>query len=166
MSTDPITTDTIWEVLETVKDPEIPVVSLVEMGIIRDVALAAGRVTITMTPTFSGCPALELMQREIKTAVSATLNIPPTHITVDVVLAPPWTTDWITAEARAKLKTFGLSPPPKHGGRLDIIFHDIAPCPRCDGHNTSLKNSFGPTLCRAIYYCHNCQEPFEQFKPL
>lgn len=160
-----VTTDMIWQVLDTVKDPEIPVVSVVEMGLIRAVELDGDWVTVTMTPTFSGCPALDVMQREIKTAVS-TLNIPLPHITVNVILAPPWTTDWITAAARAKLKAFGLSPPPTHGGKLDIIFHDIAPCPRCDGHNTSLKNSFGPTLCRAIYYCHDCQEPFEQFKPL
>lgn len=161
-----ITTKMVWEVLEMVKDPEIPVVSLVEMGIIRGVEIDDDRVTVTMTPTFSGCPALGVMQREIKTAVSTTLNIPLPHITVNIVLAPPWSTDWITVAARAKLKAFGLAPPPMHGGKLDIIFHDIAPCPRCDSRNTSLKNSFGPTLCRAIYYCHDCQEPFEQFKPL
>ena len=165
MAMQAVTEEKVWQVLETVKDPEIPVVSVVEMGIIRAVEMDGDRVTVTMTPTFSGCPALEVMQREIKTAVS-TLNIPLPHITVNITLSPPWSTDWMTAAARAKLKAFGLSPPPTHGGKLDIIFHDIASCPRCDGHNTSLKNSFGPTLCRAIYYCHDCQEPFEQFKPL
>lgn len=160
-----VTEERVWEVLDTVADPEIPVVSVVEMGLIRAVTLQGDWVAVTMTPTFSGCPALEVMQRGVITAVS-TLNIPPSHITVHITLSPPWTTDWMTDEARAKLKAFGLSPPPQHGGKLDIIFHDIAPCPRCDSHNTSLKNSFGPTLCRAIYYCHNCQEPFEQFKPL
>lgn len=158
-----VTTDAIWQVLETVKDPEIPVVSVVEMGIVRDVALTEQGVTVTMTPTFSGCPALNVMQEDIKTAVS---SLGVSNVVVNVVLAPAWTTDWITDEARAKLKQFGLSPPPKHGGSLDIIFYDIAPCPRCDGNNTSLKNGFGSTLCRAIYYCHDCQDPFEQFKPL
>ena len=158
-----ITTQAIWRALESVKDPEIPVVSVVEMGIVRDVALAGETATVTMTPTFSGCPALDVMREGIKTAVLA-LGIP--SVTVNVVLAPPWTTDWITAEAKAKLKQFGLAPPPQHGGNLDIIFYDIAPCPRCDGKNTSLKNGFGSTLCRAIYYCHDCQDPFEQFKPL
>ena len=158
-----LTAETIWQILETVKDPEIPVVSVVEMGIVRDVVLADEAVMVTMTPTFSGCPALDVMREGIETAVRS-LGI--STVTVNVTLAPPWTTDWITDEARAKLKKFGLSPPAKHGGSLDIIFYDIAPCPRCDSKNTSLKNSFGSTLCRAIYYCHDCQDAFEQFKPL
>ncbi|MEM7115383.1 MAG: 1,2-phenylacetyl-CoA epoxidase subunit PaaD [Chloroflexota bacterium] len=158
-----ITTETIWQSLESVKDPEIPVVSVVEMGIVRDVALDGDAATVTMTPTFSGCPALDVMRTDIETAVLA-LGIP--SVTVNVTLAPPWTTDWITEDAKAKLKAFGLAPPRQHDGDLNIIFYDIVPCPRCNGKNTSLKNSFGPTLCRAIYYCHDCQDPFEQFKPL
>ena len=153
----------IWQALETVMDPEIPVVSLVEMGIVRDVEVAGGRVTVTMTPTFSGCPALDVMRREVIEKV-ASLGVE--QVEVGMVLSPPWTTDWITEVARAKLKAFGLAPPRPGGGSQDVIFYDLALCPRCDGMNTTLKNSFGPTLCRAIYYCEDCQEPFEQFKAL
>jgi ring-1,2-phenylacetyl-CoA epoxidase subunit PaaD len=139
------------------------VVSLVEMGIVRDVEVAGGRVTVTMTPTFSGCPALDVMRREVIEKV-ASLGVE--QVEVGMVLSPPWTTDWITEVARAKLKAFGLAPPRPGGGSQDVIFYDLALCPRCDGMNTTLKNSFGPTLCRAIYYCEDCQEPFEQFKAL
>jgi ring-1,2-phenylacetyl-CoA epoxidase subunit PaaD len=89
-----------------------------------------------------------------------------TAVSVETVLSPPWSSDWITPAARAKLKEFGLSPPPRHGGNLHVVLLDVAPCPYCDSTNTTLKNSFGPTLCRAIYYCRSCQQPFEQFKPL
>lgn len=162
-----ITEQTIWTALEDVKDPEIPVVSVVGMGIVRDVDVDDGAVTVTMTPTFSGCPALDVMRRDIETRVRA-LGV--TDVTVKTVLSPPWSSDWITDETRQKLKDFGLAPPQKHGGRANVIFFDTindpTACPRCDGKNVTLKNSFGPTLCRAIYYCNDCQEPFEQFKPI
>ncbi len=155
----------IWRALDEVKDPEIPVVSLVEMGIIREVSVAEdGCVTVKMTPTFSGCPALEVMRQEITAAVKA---LGAAAVTIETVLNPPWSTDWITEEARAKLKAFGLAPPPRHGGNVQaILFFDAAACPRCGSTQTTLQNSFGPTLCRAIYTCNSCQEPFEQFKPL
>jgi ring-1,2-phenylacetyl-CoA epoxidase subunit PaaD len=154
----------IWQALEQVKDPEIPVVSVVEMGIVREVLVDGEAVRVTMTPTFSGCPALDVMRREIETAVRQ-LGI--TNITVETVLYPPWSTDWISDAARDKLRQFGLAPPQKHGGDLiSVAFLDVAQCPRCGSKNTTLKNSFGPTLCRMIYYCLDCQDAFEQFKPL
>jgi ring-1,2-phenylacetyl-CoA epoxidase subunit PaaD len=116
-----------------------------------------------MTPTFSGCPALHVMQDEIEARVR---SLDVGQVTVETVLFPPWTTDWITDEARKKLKAFGLSPPMKHGGNLEITFYDLSACPYCDSADTTIKNTFGPTLCRAIYYCNNCQQPFEQFKAL
>lgn len=159
-----MTEQEIWQALEEVKDPEIPVVSLVEMGIVREVAVnEAGDVTVKMTPTFSGCPALHVMQADIEEAV---LAMGAASVNVEMVFDPPWTTDWISDEARAKLKSFGLSPPAKHGGRLEITFFEPVPCPYCDSTRTSVKNSFGPTLCRAIYYCNECRQPFEQFKAL
>jgi ring-1,2-phenylacetyl-CoA epoxidase subunit PaaD len=88
------------------------------------------------------------------------------HVEVRLALSPPWTTDWITPEAREKLRLFGLAPPPRHDGLIQIIFSDTATCPYCGSTNTLLKNSFGPTLCRAIYYCAGCRQPFEQFKAL
>ncbi len=159
-----ITEHQIWASLESVKDPEIPVISVVEMGIVRDVVVTDGDVTVTMTPTFSGCPALNVMQRDIEQCVKG-LGIE--NVTVETVLHPPWTSDWITDEAREKLRQFGLAPPHKHGGDLaSVAFLDVAECPRCQSKNTVIKNSFGPTLCRMIWYCNDCQDAFEQFKAL
>lgn len=161
----PHTKESIWEALNEVKDPEIPVVSLVEMGIVRDVNLdETGHVIIKMTPTFSGCPALDVMRRDIIAKIEA---LGFNDVKVEMVLNPPWSTDWIEEAARLKLKQFGLAPPPRHGGDSNVIlFFDEVLCPRCNSTNTALQNSFGPTLCRAIYTCNDCREPFEQFKPL
>jgi ring-1,2-phenylacetyl-CoA epoxidase subunit PaaD len=158
------TLESIWRALEDVKDPEIPVISVVEMGIVREVNLADGGVTIKMTPTFSGCPALHVMQREIEARLR---RMGFKAVSVVVILSPPWSSDWISDEAREKLRQFGLAPPPRHGGNLSsVAFLDVATCPRCKSTNTVIKNSFGPTLCRMIWYCRDCQDAFEQFKPL
>lgn len=153
----------VWQLLNDVKDPEIPVVSLVELGIVREVELSGNQVTVTITPTFSGCPALLVMKQDItkKLKVSGFESVE-----VNDTFSPPWSSDWITHEARQKLKEWGLSPPPRHAGNVGIILLERATCPYCNSENTTLKNSFGPTLCRAIYYCNNCRQPFEQFKPL
>jgi ring-1,2-phenylacetyl-CoA epoxidase subunit PaaD len=162
---EPLRREQIWQALTEVKDPEIPVVSLVEMGIVRDVVVATdGQVTVKMTPTFSGCPALEQMRQDITARIRL---LGATEVQVEMVLNPPWSTDWISEEALAKLRQFGLSPPPRHGGNIQtILFFDAAACPHCGSTQTTLQNSFGPTLCRAIYTCNTCREPFEQFKPL
>lgn len=156
-----LTAEQIWRALDDVKDPEIPVVSVVEMGIVRDVAVSDGKVTVAMTPTFSGCPALHVMKADIEKRVR---ELGVEDVEVIVSLAPRWTTDWISDEARAKLKAFGLAPPPHHGGDFNVIFLDTAACPFCGSNDTTIKNTFGPTLCRTIYYCNSCQQPFEQFK--
>lgn len=155
----------IWQALEAVKDPEIPVVSVVEMGIVREVTLQAnGGVLVKMTPTFSGCPALHVMQADITQCVQ---QMGITEVEVETVLYPPWSTEWITEEAREKLRQFGLAPPPRHtGDAINVAFFDAAECPRCGSKDTVLKNSFGPTLCRMIWYCNQCEDAFEQFKPL
>jgi ring-1,2-phenylacetyl-CoA epoxidase subunit PaaD len=153
----------IWRALEAVKDPEIPVVSVVELGVVRSVAVEGGRVTVTITPTFAGCPALHVMQSEIEAAVR---RLGAEAVTVRLALSPPWTTDWLSDATRAKLKAFGLAPPPRHNGLIQIMFDERAECPYCGSDQTELKNAFGPTLCRALYYCHACRQPFEQFKPL
>ena len=158
-----LSAETIQHALNEVMDPEIPVVSLVEMGIIRDVVVVGNDVTVTMTPTFSGCPALVEMQTLIR---DKALSLGAAHVTVAMSFAPPWTSDWISAEGRRKLKQFGLAPPQQHGGNVVLTFFDPVACPRCDGTDTTLKNSFGSTLCRAIWYCNTCQDAFEQFKPL
>jgi ring-1,2-phenylacetyl-CoA epoxidase subunit PaaD len=159
-----ITAASILHALEEVKDPEIPVISIVEMGIVRDVIVAEDGVIVKMTPTFSGCPALDVMRRDIEQRVR---QMGIENVSVETVLHPPWTSDWITDEAREKLRQFGLAPPPQHGGNLaSVAFLDVAECPRCRSKNTVIKNSFGPTLCRMIWYCNDCQDAFEQFKPL
>jgi ring-1,2-phenylacetyl-CoA epoxidase subunit PaaD len=164
MSTKNVTEQAIWEALEEVKDPEIPVVSLVEMGIVRDVSVSGDGVTILFTPTFSGCPALHVMKEEIRQKVTM---LGFDSVAVETVLSPPWSSDWISDAAREKLRQFGLAPPPKHDGDLiSVAFLDVATCPRCDSSNTVIKNSFGSTLCRMIWYCNDCKDAFEQFKPL
>ncbi len=153
----------IWQILQTISDPEIPVVSLVEMGIVREVEVEGEAVTVTITPTFAGCPAMRVMQEDI---VRSLKGQGATQVQVKTQIAPAWTSDWISEEARLKLKAFGLAPPLKHDGDLNIILLDIARCPRCNSRNTRLQNNFGSTLCRSIYTCNNCKEPFEQFKAI
>ncbi len=158
-----LTPEAIWRLLEEVKDPEIPVVSLVEMGIVRDVAVTDGRVMVTITPTFSGCPALHVMQEQIRDRLE---SAGAETVAVQVALWPPWTTDSITGPGREKLRQFGLAPPAIHAGNIEILLREEAECPTCGSSDTSMRNNWGPTPCRAIYYCHSCQQPFEQFKPL
>lgn len=159
-----LTADAVREALSTVMDPEIPVVSVVDMGIIREVEVSPAGVSVTMTPTFSGCPALDVMRRDIETAVR---GLGVEQVTVHVVLHPAWSTEWISDEGREKLRRFGLAPPPRHAGDpVSVAFFDLAECPRCGSTNTSLRNAFGPTLCRMIWYCNECRDAFEQFKPL
>jgi ring-1,2-phenylacetyl-CoA epoxidase subunit PaaD len=158
-----LTSQQVWQILEEVKDPEIPVVSVVEMGLIRQVAINKDHVLVRMTPTFAGCPALQVMRSEIENRLQ---QAGAEEVQVQITLSPPWTTDWITAEARKKLKGFGLAPPPQHDGDFEKLLQMTATCPYCDSQNTQLKNDFGPTLCRAIYVCQDCKQPFEQFKPV
>lgn len=159
-----VTAADIWTALQDVKDPEIPVVSVVEMGLIRDVVVSGEQAVVTMTPTFAGCPALDVIRDEIAGRVR---ELGLRRVEVQTTLHPPWSSDWITSGGRAKLKQFGLAPPPVHRGDVQsVIFFDTTECPRCGQRNVELRNSFGPTLCRAIWYCHTCQDAFEQFKPL
>ncbi|MBI3359530.1 MAG: phenylacetate-CoA oxygenase subunit PaaJ [Chloroflexi bacterium] len=153
----------VWAALEEVKDPEIPVVSVVEMGIIHDVQVEDERVTIDMTPTFVGCPALDLMRETMRQRIAA---LGAQEVTVRVTFDPPWNSNRITPAGRRKLKEFGLAPPPRHNGSFDLIQIVSLACPHCGSSDTTLESPFGPTLCRAIHYCNNCQQSFEQFKPL
>lgn len=159
-----ITKDTIYTWLEEVKDPEIPVLSLVDLGVITGVTLENGSVKIEMTPTFVGCPAMDMMKQEVLDVLKKN-GIEQAEVTIS--FRDPWTSDKISEKGRLALKQFGLAPPPS-GQNLftDIDVLEHAACPRCDGRNTELKNPFGPTLCRSIHYCIDCREAFEQFKPL
>jgi ring-1,2-phenylacetyl-CoA epoxidase subunit PaaD len=158
-----LTKEQVYTWLEEVKDPEIPVLSLVDLGVITDVELMENGVRIEMTPTFVGCPALDFMKTEI-IEVLGKHGIKNT--TIDVTFRKPWTSDMITEKGKQALKKFGLAPPPSRElfTELEVLEHAV--CPRCDGTDTDLKNTFGPTLCRSIHYCNTCKEAFEQFKPL
>jgi ring-1,2-phenylacetyl-CoA epoxidase subunit PaaD len=162
MPTPDVSEAKVWAALQAVKDPEIPVVSVVEMGIVRGVAVSEEGVRVTMTPTFSGCPALHVIREDIGAAVAA-LGVPAR---VETVLSPPWTTDWITEAGREKLARYGVAPPEPTGELDDLIVLEPppTPCPRCGSLDTGVKNTFGPTLCKRIHVCNACREPFEAFK--
>jgi len=158
-----ITTAQIYEWLEEVKDPEIPVLSLVDLGVITDVAISDSTVKIEMTPTFVGCPALDLMKQEIEETLG---KHGVNKLEIEVSYRKSWTSDMISDKGKRALEKFGLAPPPSRAlfADLDILEHAV--CPRCQGTDTELRNTFGPTLCRSIHYCNTCREAFEQFKPL
>lgn len=160
---EPLTVHDIYQWLEEVKDPEIPAISLVDLGVITDVKIEDGAVLIEMTPTFVGCPALDMMKQEI-TEVLKKKGIERCRVTVN--FRRPWSSDKISEKGKQALKQFGLAPPPSTQVFADIDLLEHVACPRCNGMRTELKNTFGPTLCRAIYYCYDCKEAFEQFKPL
>ena len=148
--------------LETVTDPEIPTLNVVEMGMIADVRVEDDHVVVDVTPTFAGCPALDLIRANIRTAVT---DLGESDVTVHIVYDPPWTTDRISETGHRKLKEFGLAPPQQRscsGSQMPDL--EEIPCPYCDSSNTELESLFGPTLCRSIHYCHDCLQSFEHFK--
>ncbi len=152
----------LW--LAEVMDPEIPVVSLIDLGVIREVSVdAKGKVIVEMTPTFVGCPAMDYMKKEVEQVLT---DHQVKDFEVNVSFESQWSSNDITDNGRAALKKFGLAPPPKYHLIPDLEILDQVPCPYCDSDNTTLKTPFGPTLCRSMHYCHNCKQAFEQFKPL
>jgi ring-1,2-phenylacetyl-CoA epoxidase subunit PaaD len=159
----PITTTLVLQWLEEVKDPEIPVLSLVDLGVITNVKISDEKVSVTMTPTFVGCPALEIMKEEV-IAVLKKNGIETPEVAVSFKI--PWSSDRISEKGKMALKNFGLAPPVSSSLITDIDVLEHVPCPRCNGTDTELRNPFGPTLCRSIHYCNTCREAFEQFKPL
>ena len=161
-----LTPERVWEALREIPDPEIPVISIVELGVVRDVTVEGERVRIEFTPTFLGCPALEMMRDAMAAAVRALGGEPE----VVVVAEHPWTSDRISPEAREKLREAGFAPPGPRpaSGTLQLV--DIQRgafrCPYCGSTETRLDNLFGPTPCRSIRYCESCRQPFEQFKTI
>ena len=145
--------DRVYEWLRNVPDPEIPVLSILDLGIVRDVNVDDG-VTVTLTPTYSGCPATEAIETSVLEALK---GHGVDDIAIRRVLSPPWTTDWITEDGREKLRKYGIAPPSK---RPEIA------CPRCESLNTELVSEFGSTACKASWRCTDCLEPFEYFKCL
>jgi ring-1,2-phenylacetyl-CoA epoxidase subunit PaaD len=145
----------VWEALDEIPDPEIPVVSLVDLGVIRSVDVRDGHVRIEFTPTFLGCPALEFMKRAIEEKVPGA--------EVAVITDDSWSTDKITPAGREKLRAAGFAPP---APRLVQLQSQVHKCPYCGSTETRLENIFGPTPCRSLRYCESCRQPFEQFKTI
>lgn len=160
-----LSTRAAWEVLGRIPDPEIPVISVTELGIVRDVTCVDGAVEVVVTPTYSGCPATADIERSIRAALTAA---GATSVTVRTQLAPAWTTDWISPSARARLLDYGIAPPGEHGpGAAQLVsFVPRIACPRCGSRDTERLSQFGATPCKALYRCRACREPFEYFKPL
>jgi ring-1,2-phenylacetyl-CoA epoxidase subunit PaaD len=160
-----VTTERVWEALAEIPDPEIPVVSLVDLGVVRDVEVEGERVHVGFTPTFLGCPALEVMREQMAECIRE-LGAEPD---VEVLTEDGWTTDRITAVGRRKLEEAGFAPPaprPAGGPTLVQLEARAFRCPYCGSTDTRLDNLFGPTPCRSIRYCESCRQPFEQFKTL
>lgn len=153
----------ILDALQEVKDPEIPVISVIDLGVIPDVVIDGDNVIVHLTPTFAGCPAIDAMKEDIvKVLSSHGLN----KVEVKVLFNEPWSTNLISPKGRQLLKDFGLSPPPAFDGMLTLEVLQNAICPNCNSNNSYMMSTFGPTACRAIHHCNNCHETFEQFKPL
>jgi len=161
-----VTEAKVWDALSEIADPEIPVVSLVDLGVVRDVAVEDGTVRIDFTPTFLGCPALEVM-RDLMAERVRELGAEPD---VRVVLDDSWSTDKITPTGREKLRASGLAPPaPRSAGTTTSLVQlnrALFRCPYCGSTDTALENLFGPTPCRSVRYCNSCRQPFEQFKTI
>lgn len=148
--------------LADLQDPEIPVLTLTDLGLIRWVRVDRGDVTVGVAPTYTGCPATEVIQESIRARLRDR-GYP--HVSVESVLSPPWTTDWITADGRRKLEAYGIAPPQKaNASKRSLLGRVEVPCPRCQSTETSRVSEFGSTPCKASYKCDACLEPFEYFK--
>jgi ring-1,2-phenylacetyl-CoA epoxidase subunit PaaD len=155
---------TIWSLLETVNDPEIPVLSVVDLGIIRDVRLTDDGPEIVITPTYSGCPAMDMIRADIGSTLSRH-GLEGARIVT--VLSPAWTTDWMSEAGKDKLRAYGIAPPQplQQACRLELFRQaEAIACPRCHSYQTTLISEFGSTACKALYRCEECREPFDHFK--
>jgi ring-1,2-phenylacetyl-CoA epoxidase subunit PaaD len=158
-----------WEVLGGVPDPEVPALSVRDLGIVRDVIDHGDELEVVLTPTYSGCPATEVIEQSVLFAIAAE-GLGPARATLR--RAPAWTTDWISEEGKRKLNAYGIAPPgpvpPEAGVPIRIVGRkaDVVACPRCASRNTERTSAFGSTACKALYRCLACREPFEYFKPL
>ncbi|MGZ3880883.1 MAG: 1,2-phenylacetyl-CoA epoxidase subunit PaaD [Flavisolibacter sp.] len=155
--------ETIWKILEEVKDPEVPVLSVVDLGIIRSVTTSGDAIDITITPTYSGCPAMDVIRMDIRLKL---IEKGYRKLNIQQQLSPAWTTDWMSEEGKRKLKAFGIAPPnPKQQFcKTEMFQQEAVQCPRCDSWHTELISQFGSTACKSMYRCLDCKEAFDHFK--
>ncbi len=161
------TRERVLQILDGVMDPEVPVLTVRELGIVRDVEIdERGAVTVVVTPTYSGCPAIQVIEADILAALS---SAGVAAASVRTVYAPAWSSDWIPAEARAKLKAYGIAPPGRvdHGGLVQLLrARPAVQCPYCDSYDTETRSEFGSTACKSVCFCNACRQPFEEFKAI
>lgn len=159
-----VTETDIWNWLEGVFDPEVPVLSVVDLGVIRSVRIVDNMVEIVITPTYSGCPAMRVIESDIRSKLAEN-NI--FDILITTALSPAWTTDWLSENGKRKLKEYGIAPPENEVDK-SVLFAEptVIPCPKCDSRNTRMVSQFGSTSCKAHYQCNDCLEPFDYFKCL
>lgn len=159
-----VDTKEIWQYMEEVFDPEVPVLTVVDLGVVRNIEIQEDLCKVTITPTYSGCPAMKRIEDDI---IEKLAEKGIDKVEVDLVLAPAWTTDWLTENGRKKLKEYGIAPPENEVDK-SVLFADptIVPCPKCDSKDTRLVSQFGSTACKAHYQCNECLEPFDYFKCL
>jgi ring-1,2-phenylacetyl-CoA epoxidase subunit PaaD len=150
-----------WDVASRVVDPEIPVLTIADLGVLREVTLRDGRVEIAITPTYSGCPAMNMIALEIELALEREGFRKPK---IRTVLSPAWTTDWMSEDGRRKLKAYGIAPPIGASSRRALFGVQIVACPQCGSDDTELLSEFGSTSCKALWRCKSCREPFDYFK--
>ena len=158
--------DAIWTYLDEVKDPEVPVLSVVELGIVRDVKVAEQGVTVVITPTYSGCPAMKVIEEDIIAGLEAH-GVSPVRI--ETTFNPAWTSDWMSPEAKAKLVAYGIAAPGRaadEGGLVTLTRRMPVACPYCKSTHTTVRSEFGSTACKSINFCNDCKQPFEQFKAI
>jgi ring-1,2-phenylacetyl-CoA epoxidase subunit PaaD len=160
--------DEYWAAVGAVLDPEVPVLSVIDLGIVRDMREEGGTVVVDVTPTYSGCPAMRTIEHDI---IEALQQAGAATVKVNTVFQPAWTTDWISPDARERLRAYGIAPPSGAAAVATELIPlqrraETIACPRCNSRNTERRSEFGSTACKSIYYCVSCAEPFEYFKPL
>jgi ring-1,2-phenylacetyl-CoA epoxidase subunit PaaD len=158
-----VTEEQLWHLLEDVKDPEVPVLSIIDLGIVRDVNVEGDQINIIITPTYSGCPAMDVISMDIRLKL---IEKGYRNVSIQQQLSPAWTTDWMTEEGKKKLKSFGIAPPnPKQQFCTSEMFREEAiECPHCNSYHTELISQFSSTACKAMYRCLDCREAFDYFK--
>ena len=161
-----VSREAVWQYLEEVKDPEVPVLSVVELGIVRDVRVDGQGVTVVITPTYSGCPAMHIIEADIRAGLESH-GVSP--VKIETAFTPAWTSDWISSAAKAKLVAYGIAAPgpaAEDGGLVTLTRRAPVQCPYCKSTRTTLKSEFGATACKSINFCEDCRQPFEQFKAI